>query len=510
MQTAGKPGIMATMKPSWLVLLLLAALGLALGLLSRRPPPPLLAGQVRDVDGPVAAARVRYKGTAQSTHTDHAGRFVLPRSSNRVTAWKEGYFIAGGRSPLLHLEPLPHDDHEHYAWVDPTPHPGDEQRCGNCHRQTWREWSVGGHARSATSKHFRNLYDGSDWHGAQAGWSLLAEYPDGAGVCSSCHAPTVRDDDPALFDLRKAGGVDALGVHCDYCHKVAGAGDGPVGLAHGRFALRLLRPRTGQLFFGPLDDVDRGEDTFSPFQRDSRFCASCHEGVVFGVPVYTTYSEWRDSPARRAGRHCQHCHMKPTGTLHNVAPGHGGIDRDPNTLGNHVFWDGSQLAMLRRCLKVDVETSRQDNGVAVVVRLTARGVGHRVPTGFVDRQVLLVVDALDQAGRAVPLACGPTLPPAAGPILAGHPGRLYARLLKDEAGRSPVPFWRALPDPVDTRLVPEQADVRRFLFAPPARRVRVRVLHRRFWAETARGKRWPDSDLVVVDTGRDVGPRPTR
>ncbi len=483
-----------------LVATLLVVLPFALGLLllSGHGPPAPLVGQVRDERGPVAGAIVRYRGCSLSTSSDDSGRFVLPRRRGRLTAAKEGYFIAGGRSPLLRLQRLPHEDDEEYAWVDPTPEPGDEQRCGNCHRHIWREWSAGGHARAATGKHFRNLYDGSDWHGGKAGWSLLDEYPAGSGVCSSCHAPTVRDE-PALSDLRQARGVAAHGVHCDFCHKIAGPGEGQPGLAHGPFALRLLRPGSGQLFFGPLDDVDRGEDSYSPFQRDSRLCAACHEGVVFGVPVYTTYSEWLDSPARRAGQHCQTCHMKPTGTLHNIAPGHGGIDRDPATLGNHVFFATSQLAMLRRCLEVDVEMRRGVDGLAVLVRLTARGVGHRVPTGFVDRQLLLVVEGLDRAGRPVAHTGGPTLPAPAGG-LAGRPGYLYARLLRDEEGRSPVPFWRALPEAIDTRLRPGQPDVRRFLFAASAERVRIRVLHRRFWAETARAKRWPDRDLVVIDT----------
>jgi hypothetical protein len=489
---------MATMRILPLVLLLVSLAALALALPVRRPP-PLRAGEVRDARGPVAGALVRCKGTLRVARTDDAGRFVLPAGSGRLTAWKEGYFIAGGRSLSLRLQSLPRDDNPDYEWIDPTPRREDEQRCGNCHAQVWREWSTSGHSRTATGKHFRNLYDGSDWHGQRAGWGLLDEHPDGAGVCSSCHAPTVRDDDPALLDLRQVRGVASLGVHCDYCHKVSGPGDGQLGLAHGRFYLRLLRPRTGQLFFGPLDDVDRGEDSYSAFQRDSRFCAACHEGVVFGVPVYTTYSEWLDSPARRAGRHCQHCHMKPTTAMHNIAPGHGGIRRDPATLGNHVFWDGSQLDMLRRCLNLDVETRRQRDGVAVQVRLVARGVGHHVPTGFIDRQLLLVVEGLDRAGRAIPLRKGPTLPAVTGPALAGKAGRMYARLLSDESGRSPVPFWRALSEPIDTRLRPEQPDVRRFVFAAGATRVRVRVLHRRFWAETVRQKRWPDRDLVVID-----------
>ncbi len=354
--------------------------------------------------------------------------------------------------------------------------------------------------RSAAGKHFLNLYDGSDWHGRPgAGWGLLDEKPDGAGVCSSCHAPTVRDDDPALFDLRRVSGVDAHGVHCDYCHKITGLGEGQIGLSHGRFLHRLLRPAEGQLFFGSLDDVDRGEDSYSPFYRDSRYCAACHEGVVFGVTVYTTYSEWLTSPARRAGRHCQDCHMKPTGRMVNIAPGHGGIDRDPLALGNHVFWDGSQEQMLRRCLQLDVTAHRRATGTDVEVRLIAEGVGHRVPTGFIDRQLILVVEGRTAAGQSVSPLVGPMLPLAVGPDLAGKPGRLYARLLKDENGRGPVPFWRAHFEPEDTRLLPEQPDVRRFRFGRGLARLRVRVLHRRFWAEVVQRKGWPDRDLEVID-----------
>src|SRR5207244_3382643 len=155
--------------------------------------------------------------------------------------------------------------------------------------------------------------------------------------------------------------------------------------------LRLLRPREGQLFFGPLDDVDRGEDAYSPLYRDSRYCASCHEGVVFGVHVYSTYSEWQDSPARRQGLHCQSCHMAPTGRLTNLAPGHGGIDRDPRTLGNHRFFRGSQAQMLRACVRVATSLRRERGEVRAEVCVRAEGVGHRVPTGFIDRHLLLVV-----------------------------------------------------------------------------------------------------------------------
>src|SRR5207248_1925647 len=137
--------------------------------------------------------------------------------------------------------PLPADDHDDYEWVDPSPvRPG---ACGTCHADVYREWEASGHARSATGRHFRNLYEGTDWQGREAvGWGLLREYPDGAGVCAACHAPAVADGDPARLDLRRLRGTAARGVHCDFCHKVADVAGDDFGRTHGRFNLRLLRP----------------------------------------------------------------------------------------------------------------------------------------------------------------------------------------------------------------------------------------------------------------------------
>src|SRR5207248_1591107 len=154
-----------------------------------------------------------------------------------------------------------------------------------------------------------------------------------------------------------------------------------------------------QVFFGPLDDADRGDDAFSPLYKQSLYCASCHEGVVFGVPVYTTYSEWLASLAKKAGQQCQDCHMKPTGAMTNFAP-------EP---------------------------------------------------------------------------------------FAGKGGKLYAKLLKSEDGHRPAPFWNADPTPVDNRLSPNQEDETTFVFPADVVRLRVRVVYRRFWPETAARKKWPDA-----------------
>src|SRR5262249_15748088 len=151
----------------------------------------------------------------------------------------------------------------------------------------------------------------------------------------------------------------------------------------------------------------------SHLYRSSRYCASCHEGVVFGVHVYSTYSEWLASPARAEGKQCQDCHMTPTGKMTNIAPGRGGVDREPSTLGNHRRFAGSQTEMLRRCLKASVHLTSTEAGLRAHVEVSATDVGHRVPTGFVDRHLLLIVEALAGEQR-VPLRAGPVLPAVAG------------------------------------------------------------------------------------------------
>jgi hypothetical protein len=499
--------------PAALVLVGLLATAAFLGYrwLPTQPLPVVdsnLSGVVLDDQGPVAGATVRFKAQAFAVTTDEEGRFHLPKegqTATRITASKSGYLIAGTAAdslPLtLQLSRLPAEDSEDYVWEDPTPGSSAHPSCGNCHSQILEEWSASGHARSVQNRHFLNLYDGSDWSGRHpAGWNLLAEHPDGAGVCTACHAPSIGFSDPAFYDLRQASGAAAHGVHCDFCHKIAGVNNDQFGLTHGRFGLKLLRPAKGRLFFGPLDDVDRGEDAYASLYRDSRYCASCHEGTVFGVPVYTTYSEWLASPARTEGQQCQSCHMKPTGQFTNIAQGRGGIARDPQSLANHRFFDGSQRDMLRRSLNVGVRVIPSDPGSRVEVTVLADKVGHRVPTGFVDRHLILVVEAFTSSGKAVrPEAVSCLLPAIAGKSVSGLAGRLYGKQLTDFEGRRPVPFWLARPEVVDTRLVPGVADQSSYSFPEKVARLRVRLLYRKFWEQIANQKGWPDNEMVILD-----------
>jgi hypothetical protein len=473
------------------------------------PPTPMVEGRVTDSAHPVAGARVRWQGSTTLVLTDADGRFHLPpapSANTRATAQRPGYRIGAAslRDGLhIRLDPLPAADHPDYPWISPHPDPDRAANCANCHTDIYREWSGSAHAGAARNPRFLQLFadpDGKSPHG----WDLSREHPLGMPVCTTCHAPTL--DDPASGgDVRLAAGVAADGVHCDYCHKVVDAPTDKLGVRFGRDGLVLLRPRQGeQLFYGPLDDAVRPGESFGhfPVYKESRVCAPCHEGIVFGVHVYGTYSEWLDSPARAQGIQCQGCHMRPTGRLTNIAPGKGGIERDPLTLASHRL-PGSQEEMLRRCLRAEVTCRSADGQLRVEVTLRAEQVGHRVPTGFIDRHLLLIVQAFDHEGAPVPLTQGPRLPAAAG-RWSGQPGWLYGKLLRDERGHAPLPFWLPGSAMADTRLYPAQPDVRSFVFAGPAAQVQVRVWYRRFWQQVADARGWTHNDMLVFD--RTIAP----
>jgi hypothetical protein len=269
--------------------------------------------------------------------------------------------------------------------------------------------------------------------------------------------------------------------------------------------MQLLRPRNEPLFFGPLDDVVR-QDTFSRVYRDSRYCASCHEGVMFGIHVYSTYSEWQQSPAARQGKQCQSCHMAPTGRVHNFALGHGGIERDPATLASHCD-PAPRDEMLHRHIHVETSANSQRDGVRLSVIVSMMDVGHQMPTGYIDRQLILVVESFDSGGKSLRLRTGPVLPDIVG-SLRGTAGYLFAKQPVGFDGVAPAPFWIARPDLLDTRLKPEQPQKSEFLFPLETRRFRVRLLYRRFWEEQTRIKRWPSTEIVVYDQTHDLAAVP--
>jgi hypothetical protein len=519
--------IAGVIHPARLSLVALAGLLATLGWSSWRPDElGAVEGRVLAGDEPLAAARVGWQTRPERVLADAAGRFRLPappRPAQRIAAWKEGYYIgtaaAEPRSPMrIVLSKHPRDDCDDYAWVDPNPDPAHEHNCANCHAEIYRQWSASAHAGAAINRHFLDVFAGTDWSGQPGrGWSFADAHPEARAVCVACHLPGVAADDPVAEDPRLASGVAREGIHCDICHKVAAtslsAHPELVGIEHGRLALDMVRPRAGrQIFFGPLDDAERGQDTYAPIYRSSLYCASCHEGTLFGTRAYTTFSEWRGSAYARAGVQCQNCHMKPDGVLTNIAPGHGGVEREPGTLASHRLAGASDAAFLRSAVELRVD-ARQEAGVGIALTTTVRpiGVGHRLPTGSPDRHLILLVQAQDRHGAELSPTSGPVIGPEGGwgpraeRNYGGAPGKIYGKLLEDAEGDSPAPFWNAVALRGDTRLAPDEVDSQRFVFAgteapsPLRVRVRVRLIYRSFYKSVLDAKAWPDPDITLAD-----------
>lgn len=475
---------------------------------------------------PVPGARVGVQGSAVRTETDCSGRFCLTDPTQgpvRIVAWKLGYFIAGtqwrGESRrtgiTIRLKKIPAEDSPNYQWVDPNPDPSAEMNCANCHADIYRQWAASSHARSAVNRHFLDVFYGTDWSDRpNVGWNFSRDQPDALAVCSACHLPTVQADDPVAESPARATGITREGIHCDYCHKIADTAikHGPqfLGLQHGRDALRLVRPAGDQqIFFGPLDDVDRGRDTFSPLYRSSTYCASCHEGTLFGSKVYETFSEWAASPYARRGVECQQCHMKPDGATRNIAPGHGGIDRDPNTLATHHFPGSMNEPFLRSSVELTLTATNTGGPIHATVNVRPVNVGHRLPTGSPDRHLLLIVQATNERGTRLPLRSGPTISSAGGVgpresgNYAGAAGKLYGKLLAGPGDTVPAPFWLATSLREDTRLLPDRPDHTEFTFAPdgPASSVEIQatLIYRRFYKTVLDEKSWPDRDLILAE-----------
>ena len=197
--------------------------------------------------------------------------------------------------------------------------------------------------------------------------------------------------------------------------------------------------------------------------------------------------------------------MAPTGKMTNIAPGNGGIQRDPKTLASHHLPGGREL--VGRALTLKAKTRVVPQGRQVEVEIVAQHVGHRVPTGFVDRHLILVVQAVNAKGQSVELLDGPDCRRAPGNGRVSRecctPSNLSAMAAerRRRSGRTSRRRWTRGSCPTS-----RTADVcvRRL-----GRTVNVKVCYRRFWQAVADQNGWKDNDMLDCRTdnflaGRDV------
>jgi hypothetical protein len=352
------------------------------------------------------------------------------------------------------------------------------------------------------------------------------DFPDTAGNCAACHVPGAAIDDPYGVDPNAIAGVDRFGIHCDYCHKVADVTlDPETSLPYpnrpGVLSQDLRRPFPAdeeryQLFFGTFDDDNVPmEDTYLPLIEQGAWCAPCHYGVFWNTVVYNSFGEWLASPYGdpETGKTCQQCHM-PAPTLlegqplTNVAPGKGGVERDPLTIHAHTFPGASSTDLLQNAVSMNVTASRAGDRVSVSVTIINDRTGHSVPTDSPLRHMILLVRATDAGGRELTLLDGPAVPkwggvgdPADG-YYAGMPGKAFAKVLMELWTEiSPTgSYWNPTRLVEDNRLAAFASDTSAYTFSAPGEgqvQIEATLLFRRAFKLLMDQKGWDTPDIVM-------------
>ena len=440
------------------------------------------------------------------------------------------------------------NDNPAYEWIPPT----GANSCYSCKpgvTQVWLENDA--HGKSATNIRFLTMYYGTDVYGNRSPLTRYAssldyghiplrpdptkpyfgpgyklDFPDSAGNCAACHIPGAAVDDPYGIDPRTVSGVNALGIHCDYCHKVAAVKlDPATGLPNnnmpGVLSQDIRRPfpedkDRSQIFFGPLDDTNVPKaETYLPLIEEGQWCAPCHFGVFWDTVVYNSFGEWLASPYSdpQTGKTCQQCHMPaPTmlkgQALTNLAPDKGGVERDPMTIPTHTFPGASSVDLLQNAVTLTASGRRAGNQVIVEVTITNDKTGHDIPTDSPLRQMILLVNAIDARGKVLPLLQGSTVPdwggvgdPAEG-YYAGLPGKGFAKILSElwtEVSPTAA-YWNPTRIVSDNRISAFESDTTTDTFGASADQhvtVNVTLLFRHAFKELMQQKHWGVPDIVM-------------
>jgi len=490
-------------------------------------------GVVLDENGqPVEGATVRIQATTNATTTGPDGTFTLGGLAEgvvvTVSAWKHLYYCAkveGVVPPAsgvtLTLRLYQTNDNPDYEWILPYSVDPQVMTCATCKPVVTQIWlDNDAHARSGMNPRFLSMYNGTDTTGrpnVAPGYKM--DFPNTAGVCANCHAPGAAVNALFTTDMNMLAGVNRdFGVHCDFCHKVAGVYlDPATGLPYpnvpGVMSMDVRRPFPDspryQLFFGTFDDDNvPEEDTNLPLITKSQWCAACHQFSFWGTPIYQSFKEWLESPYPAMGIECQICHMPPDGVTTNVAPGMGGVERDPMTIHAHTMPGAASVALLQNTVSMTISAQQVVDVVQVTVSITNTQAGHHVPTDFPGRHMILVVTATDGQEQALPLQDGPVVPDWGGDV-AGRPGKAFAKVLRDlNSGQEPTAaYWNPTIVVSDNRIPAFGVDTSVYEFAaPPSGLVNVEatlIFRRAFW-ELMQAKRWDKPDIVMEEETQDM------
>ncbi len=223
--------------------------------------------------------------------------------------------------------------------------------CATCHPTQYREWSVSPHAYAQMSPVFNAMH----------GTILKLTNGTNGDFCIRCHTPVGMNlEEPEFMSNMDRHPTSREGVTCVVCHRI--------NRAYGKLSGRLAIER-GDIFdtvYGPLGNEEvarvigsseyrvnpergkagraihgRAEKFFA--LSNSGFCATCHDvNLINGFRLEEAFSEFKTSPAAKAGVSCQDCHMSTvpgvnSGYAEGPAAMVGGKPTRLRKITNHMF-----------------------------------------------------------------------------------------------------------------------------------------------------------------------------
>jgi len=285
--------------------------------------------------------------------------------------------------------------------------PGDfenPERCLNCHRDIYNQWSKSMHAFAWTDK----------WY--QADYLLGHAETNGATdlLCGACHAPiAARTGQLPPADGSQFDETSKRGISCDFCHTVSRV-EQMFNMGH------VSEP--GNTKIGPRGD---GRSLYHEVKTTNlhskpEFCGSCHMVIhpANGTHIIDTWQDYQQTEYAKQGITCQNCHMTPTPGV-SKSPGRASLmGKSRDNIAFHAFTGGSSFAQdqlghperaemsrefLRAAAKLNVSQSVGDDGVLKLkVDVHNVGAGHKIPTGTTYiRSMWLEVNVTDSNGKSV-------------------------------------------------------------------------------------------------------------
>ncbi|MBI2422470.1 MAG: NapC/NirT family cytochrome c [Candidatus Hydrogenedentes bacterium] len=187
------------------------------------------------------------------------------------------------------------------------------RECKQCHPDHYREWSVSPHAYGQLSPVFNAM---------QAKINKLTNSSNG-DFCVRCHTQVGMNlkEDIFMSNIDRHP-TSREGISCVVCHRI----NQSFGKISGRFP--LVDGVLGENIFGPNGNpnfaqdfgneitekfgegkVHKGTEKFYQL-TESAFCGTCHDvNLLNGFRLEEAFSEFKQSPAARAGTTCHDCHM---------------------------------------------------------------------------------------------------------------------------------------------------------------------------------------------------------